>query len=115
MAASNPLKSRLRNKIVIEKATTSRGAAGSVVPSWATFATRRAEIRHLSGNEVFNAQQEQNEYKIRFIVRYDSLTKLVDPRDYRITYNGNTYDITAVSNIKEMNREIEIITRLHNG
>lgn len=115
MATTNPVRSRLRNRITVQKTTTSRGAAGSVQDTWATFITRSAEIRYLTGREYHGQQQEQNEYTVRFIVRYDSLTKLINTKDYQITYNGNTYDISSVTNIKEMNRQIEILASLHNG
>ncbi|MES0444981.1 MAG: phage head closure protein [Desulfobacterales bacterium] len=105
----------MRSKITIEKATETRGSSGGVEKTWSTYVTRRASIEPLVGKEYFKAQQEQTDITVKMLIRYDSLTSLINPRDYRVKHGGVIYDIETPINPMERNRDIELMCRIRNG
>jgi len=58
--------------------------------------------------------QEQSENKVKFRVRYSKSIDAINPRDYRISWKSNIYDIESKINIFEQNKEIVIMAVLHN-
>lgn len=113
--ARSHLVGRLRHRVIVEKETSSRGATGEVIETWATYVTRWAMINPLVGREFFLAQQEQSEVTVKVVIRYDSLTKLINPRDYRLNIDGVIYDIETPINPQSMNREIQLMCKINNG
>lgn len=61
---------RLRHVLEIQTCTEAANAAGELVPTWATAATRRAEIEPLAGRELWIAQQAQASVTHRVTLRY---------------------------------------------
>lgn len=115
MARKN-LVGRLRHRVIIEKTTTSRGDTGEVIDIWVTYVTRWAMIKPLVGREFFLAQQEQSDITVKVVIRYDSLTKLINPRDYRLKIDSVIYDIDSPPiNPQSMNRELQLMCRINNG
>ena len=114
MARKN-LVGRLRHRVIVEKEASTRGTTGEVVENWATYVTRWAIINPLVGREFFLAQQEQSEITVKVVIRYDSLTKLINPRDYRLNIGGVIYDIEVPINPQSMNREIQLMCKVNNG
>lgn len=114
MACKKTLASRLRHRITVQKLTESRGSVGEVLETWADYATTRASVEPLIGREYYQAMQEQTENKVKFRVRYSAALNSINPRDYRISWDNNTYDIEAKINVFEQNKEILIMAVLHN-
>lgn len=50
----------LRHRVTIERPVDARDGFGQAVHGWETFATRWAEVRGLSGRELFEAQQNMS-------------------------------------------------------
>lgn len=61
---------RLRERVTIQNPVTSRDPSGQVIESWTDGATIRAEVRGISGRELFTAGAETAEATIRLWVRY---------------------------------------------
>lgn len=114
MACKQPLSGRMRHKIRIEKRTIT-ASSGEETESWAKYATPRAEIGNKIGRETFQARQEQTNKTVGMRVMYSAALDLVNPRDYRIVFNGNNYDIEDVDNVLFLNKEIVFTTSLQNG
>lgn len=85
----------LDRRIVIERNTPGRSAAGAEVESWGTLATVWANVRPLKGRELFAAQAVQAETTTVFRIRHrDDVT-----RKMRINYGGGLYGITSIAEI----------------
>lgn len=50
------------------------------------------------------AEKDTLLFKVNFLSWMKELNKI----DYRILYDGNTYDIKLINNVKERNRELQI-------
>lgn len=87
----------LRDEIVIESPTETQGTAGEVTTTWATFATRRAEVEALAGRERFLAQQvaASIDYRVR-LRRLDGVTPKMRVRQIGRPSGDRLFDIRAV-------------------
>jgi SPP1 family predicted phage head-tail adaptor len=115
MGCRKSLAGRLRHKITVQVKTVTRGATGEVVEAWASHLTVRASVEPLIGREYYQAMQEQSENKVKFRVRYSSALDALNPRDHRISWKSNIYDIESKINVFEQNKEIILMASLHNG
>lgn len=98
----------LNRKITIQQSTESKDSYGDPISTWATYAIRSANPTPLQGRETFIYQQRYSESSMMFRLRYDSITKDITTK-MRILYDGVYYDIDDVLNLKEQNRDIDII------
>lgn len=98
-----------RNKIVvIQQITgTTTDSYGGTIPVWGAFTTVWAFIRPLRGRDLVAAQAAQNLTELVFNIRY---VAGVLPT-MRLVYDSKNYDITALINIEEANREIDIMAK----
>jgi SPP1 family predicted phage head-tail adaptor len=87
----------LKHRITIQQSTEASNTYGEMVPTWATFATRRAGIKTMRGSESHKSQQVLSEAKILFSMRYLSgvTTKM------RISFDSRLFDILFVDNSAE--------------
>lgn len=99
---------KLDRRITIQKPVRVQDASGQMVDTWEDFATVWAEFRPLAGNERFLAQQVMAELDAQFRIRY---LRGVTPL-YRILYEGNEYEITAVLT-PDRNREMHLLVKAH--
>lgn len=98
---------RLRQVIAIQSKVANTDDWGGAISTWSNFATGlRAEVHPLSGRELTSAQAAQSETTTRFTTRYIAGVT----QGMRIVYGGRYYNISAVINIDEMNRELQIMT-----
>jgi len=94
----------LRHRITIQKHTTTVNENGFEVETWEDIKTVWAAVSNLHGREYFAAAAVQAENTVKFTVRYlQGLDTAM-----RIRFQGKTYDITAIDNIKYQNRFMEI-------
>ena len=114
MSCKPSLAGRLRHRITIQVSTYAAGSTGEQEQSWELHLSVRAAIEPLIGKEYFQAMQEQSDKMVKFRVRYSAALASVNPRDHRIVWGGETYDIESVVNIFERNKEMLIMTKLHN-
>lgn len=80
---------------------------------WTTILKAKAKIINVSGKEVQTSNSVNQEITKRFIIRYPRYIKFdaEDSKNYRVLYKNNTYDITYKSNIQDLNKYLEIVTK----
>lgn len=93
-----------RTQIVIQQRADTQNSSGELIPSWTTFATLSAAIVPLQGRELEAAQQVLATVSHRMDMRY--LPGVLP--SMRISYSGRYFDIGAVLNVKELNRELQL-------
>lgn len=108
MASQNTLTGRLRNIIVIESPVDGVDPSGAPITTYDFYIRRYASIVPLNGSEFFASQQLNVNVNVRFRLRYDKSVALITAK-YRIKWNENIYDIHAVINKMEHNKEIIIM------
>ena len=96
---------KLKHQIVIEANTPTRGATGSSIDAWSTFATVRAELIGSAGDEIYGGGDKDTikvvkVFKIRYLAGILTTMQLV--------YESDDYDIEDVDNVKGLNKEILI-------
>lgn len=75
---------------------------------WSTWKKVFSNIKNLYGSEYFTAGQVGKEATLKFYIRYmPSITNAVK-EEFRIVFQGNTYNIEFVDNINFKNEELEI-------
>jgi SPP1 family predicted phage head-tail adaptor len=85
-----------------------KDAAGQRLPSFVLAMDLYAKVIHLEGRELFAAQQFSAKTTTEFRVRYGSNVKAVTPDEqWRIRYEGRSYDITASRERTEAGRRRE--------
>ena len=98
----------MRESITIEKAVVQTDLYGNRTNTYEVVCSRWAAANKSSGDETFEAGKTIEKEKLYFIVRYDSVTKLITPGEYRIIFRGKTYNITSVDNFKFRNESLTI-------
>lgn len=96
---------RLRNRLVLQSKTETRGAAGGVTTTWTTQATVWGGIEPLSGKEYQAIQQTQNEASVRIVLRYYSGLD----ETWRVVNGGRAYAIEALINENDRNRMVTLM------
>lgn len=82
----------LRHRVQIQRATISRDAMGGEISTWATVATRWAEVAGLSGREYLAAQAGQATADHVITLRHlDGVTPAM-----RVLHGGRTFDVVSV-------------------
>jgi SPP1 family predicted phage head-tail adaptor len=86
---------RMSETVTIERETEAVSPAGTVTLTWATVATRRAEVIQAGTTELLKPFGEEGQAAIVFRVRFlaDLTTK------DRLTYRGQAYDIRDIKEI----------------
>ncbi len=82
-------------KIVIERFVSSQGQFGEPLRTWATHKTVYANIKPISGREVFGTDKDNS---IRTVLFYMHFLKDISVKD-RISYDGDKYDISYIREI----------------
>lgn len=100
----------IRQRITIESATEAANATGELIPTWSALATRWASVEPLQGRERFAAQQVQPETDHRIRLRYDTALTGLKPK-MRVKFETRVFDVLAVLNLEERNREFELLCR----
>lgn len=99
----------LRNRITLESRTVDRTTAGFGEPTenWTTLATVWASVEPLSGEEFFQAQQENAEVTHRVRLRFRSG---ITPK-HRLKVGTRILDIVSVIDPEERGLELELLCR----
>ena len=103
--------SNMRNKVRVQKAVVTEDGLGNRTNTYRDYCARWAYINKKSGSETFAAGKTNEEETLCFVLRHDSLTRLITPGDYRILFNEKTYDITYVDNYKFKNESLTIYAK----
>lgn len=82
----------LREKITVQEYSATRDSYGGEVKTWATYATRWANVQSVSGREFFSSSQVNATVTTKFVLRYlEGLSTKM-----RISWDGRLFDIVAV-------------------
>lgn len=95
-----------KERITIQRATITYNEFNEPVETWTDLATVWAKRADASAGESYRAQEVGAQITTRFTVLRVTTIAEVNPKD-RIAYDGRTYNVTAVREVKR-NREIEI-------
>ena len=102
----------LRHVVDLERQSATQDAMGQRVDTWTSFATVRASIEPLKGDEYQAGSGEQAELSHKIRIRYSADTAGLRARD-RINHKGEIFEITAPPiNLYQANRELQIMCRL---
>ena len=93
---------QLRHRVTIQSPTEDIHGGPT---TWADTETVYARIAPIGGREFFLAQQVQADVTHRIVMRYGPV---VTPK-HRLMFDGRYFDIRAVLNREERNRELELI------
>lgn len=99
---------RLRHRVTIQQlvaASPQQTASGQPDESWSTYLTVWAAVEPLNGRELYAAQEHHAEVTTRIRMRHRSGVTA----KMRVTYGGMTYDIKAIVNPEERNRELQLL------
>ena len=80
---------------------------------WISILKAKAKIANISGREVQTSNSINAEYSKRFIIRYPRGLNIdtEDSKRYRIFYKNRGYNITYLSDIKDLNKYLEIVVK----
>ena len=98
---------KLRNRITIQENQSVKDAEGIVQDNWSVIATVWAAIKPLSGRELLAAQAVQSETTGTIDLRYRVGIK----PSQRVIFGERAFEILAVLNIEERNRELRLLTK----
>lgn len=93
----------LRHVVAIERYVETQDDVGQPIKAWATFASVHAEVRQLTGRELFLAQERMSEANVMIVFRY---LPGVDTT-MRIRHQGEVYNILDVSDVDSRHVRIE--------
>lgn len=101
----------LDRRIVVQRPTVTYNSFNEAVESFGNYATVWAARTDASASESYRAQEVGAEITTRFTIRWNSVTRSINPKD-RISYDGRTYNITAVRDVERNRwREIDCVAR----
>lgn len=103
---------RLRHRLSVERYTTTQDDWGDEVQAWESIATVWGSVEPLRGNERHRAMQVQATEEVRVLMRWQPDIADLNASD-RIVFGSKVYDISAVLNIDERNREVHVMAREH--
>ena len=108
---------RLNTKIsILQPSETVLSALGARVSSeeFTEFDTRRAEVKHLRGQELERAKALNQQIESKITVRYDSQTRLIKS-DWRVKDGDDVYHITHAIPVPGGSRSerVELYCRRH--
>lgn len=98
----------LNQRITIQKRTTATNENGFSSETWAEYYSCRSYVNGLSGSEYWAAHAVQAETTKVFTVRYCREVAAVNPKDYRIVFKDDVYNITNVDIVRYENDTVKI-------
>lgn len=98
---------RLRHRITIEEKTVTQDAFGEPDATWSTYVKAWARVTPLTGREYMEAQAQSQSVSHEVRMRHrDGVTP-----EMRMVHGGRVFDIEAVLNEEERDRELILMCR----
>lgn len=96
---------RMRYKVALQKPTNTTDSGGGMTQAWTTLIDIWADIRPISGKELFrhNKMEESVTHEIYIRHREDIGT------NYRINYDSRNFNIRHIRNIEERDRYMLLV------
>lgn len=98
----------LRHRIEFQRLETTYDDKNFPTEQYVTFQKAWADVNDLYGKDYWEAKQQMSENQTTFHTRY---FKNIDLNCY-ILFNGLRYEILEIDNIKYLNKELKIKTKL---
>jgi SPP1 family predicted phage head-tail adaptor len=95
---------RLRQKVTLEKATSTTDNAGGCTETWASVVSFYADIRPSGGDEAYRQGKVQDKITHKVYCRWRSDIKTA----YRLKYESRYFNIKSIKNIDERDRFLEL-------
>lgn len=99
----------MRERIVIEEAATEVDEFDNHINSYQEYCTRWAYVNMKTGKEEFEAGRTTEKVTLSFVIRLDSVTRLICPGTHRIKFQDKYFNITSVDNFKFRNNTLTLI------
>ena len=96
----------LNKRITIETYTQAADSYGETVRTWVTYSTKWASVEPLAMRELIAAKEQASKFEIMFRIKYIAGVK---PK-MRILYNSDYYNIEAVINTRNKNKELQLFS-----
>lgn len=96
---------RLKHKVVFQEQTEEKNSFGEVTNTWNDVLTCRVDIKTISGKETYLSNQNYSTLSHKIWCRY--LSKINSKQ--RVKFGERIFKILAVLNVKEANKELEIL------
>lgn len=93
----------LRQRIDIQKKTITKDSIGNQIEDWQPWNSFWIEANGLWGAEYYAATTQNQENTVELTLRYCKDLELINTFEYRVIFNGKTYDIKNIDNIKYEN------------
>lgn len=90
---------RMDKRIIIQIRSGKEDEIGNQTSAWADFHKCWANVSGVSGKEYWQARQQNEEQIVSFRIRYCRKLSGLNTYDYRILYNGETYNIQYSDNL----------------
>lgn len=98
----------MRSKISIQKCSVTSDALGNHIESWELYYDCSAYANMSSGREYEAAGHTVSSDTIVFTIRYCALTKALNTKEYRIIFDGDIYNITAIDDYQYRHETLKI-------
>ena len=99
----------LDRRIVFQSVTETQDDFGGITRSWATYATRWANLRYTrAAGESMQSGKKTSIYQAIFTVRRDTLTAALTTK-HRISYDSKFWDIRSVSEKADDYRKMYLV------
>ena len=95
----------LRHRLVIQSKSYTPNAYGEPVETWTTTATVWGSVEPLRGTDYLTGRTIAEVVTTKIRIRYRSG---IAP-EMRVTWDGHTYDIESVVEVKTQKRELELM------
>jgi SPP1 family predicted phage head-tail adaptor len=99
------MKRHRAGKVLVQRRGTTVSSDGEPSATWTTIDTTSARVRPLAGNEFFAQSGEGSKATTEIRLRYNNRLSAFTPAD-RLSINGVIYDVEAVVNVDDKNREL---------
>lgn len=100
---------RANTKMVFETNTPTRSSSGESVASWSTYKTAWGELQQVRGGETFRSRQVHADADSVFV--FDWIDAPAVTSSMRATSGSRVFDVLAVNNIGDRNRQVRVDLR----
>lgn len=104
MIGGTNLASRMNKQITLQSFTATSNSAGGYNTTWNIAATVWAEVKPISGREIFDADQIEDTESVIFTIRYIDNAST----NMRIQFLSDYYNIRSIINVGLKNETLEI-------
>lgn len=98
----------MNQRITIQRRETVVDENGFESEVWQDYYTCWAYANGLSGSEFWAAQAVQAEKTVNFTIRFCRRAAVLNPKNFRLVFQGELYDITHVDIVRYENDTIKL-------